>query len=205
MILIGRYHSPFVRRTAIVMKTLGMTFETKNLATSDDKAEIHKYNPVGRVPSLALDDDEVLIDSAAIIDYILEVADPEGRIVPKSGRERRTVLRIAAIGQGAMDKTVASVYERTRRPKDKVFQGWVDMVDGQVTSSLEALEALAASGGDWLYGNSMTLADINAVVVFDQIKRSAAYLAKDGAYPALTALAARCTRLPAFAETLPKV
>ena len=205
MILIGRYHSPFVRRTAIVMKTLGMTFETKALTTSDDKAEIHKYNPVGRVPSLALDDGEVLVDSAAIIDYILEVADPEGRIVPKSGPERRAVLRIAAIGQGAMDKTVASVYERTRRPKDKVFQGWVDMVDGQVTSSLEALETLAASGGDWLHGNSMTLADINAVVVFDQIKRSAAYLAKDGAYPALAALAARCTRLPAFAETLPKV
>jgi len=30
------------------------------------------------------------------------------------------------------------------------------------------------------------------------------YLFKDGAYPALTAFAARCNELPAFAETRPK-
>ncbi len=186
------------------MKTLGMAFETKSLSTADDTAEIRKFNPVGRVPSLALDDGEVLVDSAAIIDYVLEVADPDGRLLPKSGPNRRTVLRTAAIGQGAMDKTVASVYERMRRPKDKVFQGWVDLVDGQTVSALASLEALAASGGEWMHGNGMSLADINAVVVFDQINRSVPYLLKDDPYPALAALSARCNRLPAFAETFVK-
>jgi glutathione S-transferase len=204
MILIGRYQSPFVRRTAIVMKTLGMTFETKGLSTADDAAGIRTFNPVGRVPSLALDDGEVLVDSAAIIDYVLEVADPDGRLLPKSGPDRRTVLRTAAIGQGAMDKAVASVYERTRRPKDKVFQDWVEMVDGQTASALAALDAQAASGGDWMHGDHMTLADINAVAAFDQVGRSVPYLLKGDPYPALAALAARCNRLPAFAETLVK-
>jgi glutathione S-transferase len=204
MILVGRYQSPFVRRTGIVMKTLGMAFETKSLSTADDTAEIRKYNPVGRVPSLVLDDGEVLIDSPAIIDHVLEVADPDGTLLPKSGTDRRAVLRTAAIGQGAMDKAVASVYERTRRPKDKVFQGWVDMVDGQTASALAALEALTA-GRDWMHGDSMTLADINAVVVFDQVGRSVPCLLNDDPYPALAAMSVRCNRLPAFAETQPKV
>lgn len=204
MILVGRYHSPFVRRTGIVMKTLRLAFETKSLSTADDSAEIRKYNPVGRVPSLVLDDGEVLIDSPAIIDHILEIADPEGRLLPKSGPNRRTVLRTAAIGQGAMDKAVASVYERTRRPKDKIFQGWVDMVDGQTASALAALETLA-DGREWMHGEAMTLADINAVVVFDQVSRSVPYLVDGDPYPALAAMSARCNRLPAFAETRPKV
>lgn len=204
MILIGRYHSPFVRRTGVVMKTLGMKFEKQDLSTADDAPEIRKFNPVGRVPSLALDNREGLVDSAAIIDYVLEVADPDGRLLPKSGSDRRTVLRTAAIGQGAMDKAVASVYERTRRPKDKVFSDWVDMLDGQTASALAALEALAVSDGEWMHGDGMTLADINAVVVFDQIGRSVPYLLKADPYPALAAMSARCNRLPAFAETFVK-
>jgi glutathione S-transferase len=201
MILIGRYRSPFVRRTGIVLKTLGMAFETKNLNTAEDTAEIRKFNPVGRVPSLVLDGGEVLIDSQAIIDYALEVADPEGRLLAKSGPNRRAVLRIAAIGQGAMDKAVASAYERNRRPKDKVFPGWVELVDGQVVSALAALEALAASGGKWMHDSGMSLADINAVVAFDQVSMAEPYLMSGNPYPALADLSARCNQLPAFAET----
>ena len=78
------------------------------------------------------------------------------------------------------------------------------MVDGQLASALAALEARAA-GREWMHGESMTLADINAVVVFDQVGRSVPYLMNGDPYPALAALSARCNRLPAFAETQPKV
>ncbi len=204
MLLVGRFQSPFVRRTGIVLKTLGMRFDTKGLTTANDTAEISTYNPVGRVPSLVLDDGEVLVDSQAIIDYALEVADRDHRLLAASGPDRRAVLRLSVIAQGAMEKAVASYYERGRRPKDKVYQDWVDRVDGQCASALAALDAAAAAGGQWLYGDHLTLAEINATAAFDFISRAVPYLMKDNAYPALAALAARCNELPAFAETRPK-
>lgn len=204
MILVGRYQSPFVRRTAVVLKTLGIDYELKSLSTAEDRAEIGKFNPVGRVPSLVLDDGETLIDSQAIIDYLLEIGDSEHRLLAPSGKDRRAVLKISAIAQGAMEKAVSSAYERNRRPKEKVFQGWVDQVEGQSAGGLAALESLAAAGGDWLHGDHMTLADINAVCAYDFIGRAVPRLVKGNAYPALASFVARCNELPAFAETQPK-
>lgn len=201
MILVGRNLSPFVRRTAVVLKTLGLPFDTKGLSTADDAAEILKINPVGRVPSLQLDDGEVLVDSAAIIDYALETSGPDNGLLAASGADRRAVLKISAIAQGAMEKAVASAYERNRRPKEMVYQGWVDHVEGQTSSALRSLEDMAAAAGEWLHGDRLTLADINAVCALDFIRIAVPYLVEAGTYPALESLSARCNELPAFAET----
>ncbi len=201
MILVGRNLSPFVRRSAIVLKTLGLDFESKGLSTADDNDEILKINPVGRVPSLILDDGETVVDSQAIIDHALEVGDPDNQLLAQSGAERRAVLRVSAIAQGAMEKAVASSYERNRRPKEKVYKGWVEKVDAQNASALASLEAMVKAGGDWIHGGHMTLADINAVVAHDFVSIAEPYLVKDDAFPALAALSARCNELPAFAET----
>ena len=40
-----------------------------------------------RVPSLVLDGGETLVDNSAIIDHLLEVGDPEYRLLPASGTE----------------------------------------------------------------------------------------------------------------------
>mgnify|MGYP001992214805 CR=1 FL=1 len=73
MILIGRNVSPFVRRVAALMRLLEIDFEQRFLATADSIDDIAKYNPLGRVPSLVLDNDEILIDSSAIIKYLFEL------------------------------------------------------------------------------------------------------------------------------------
>jgi len=201
MQLIGRTLSPFVRRTAIVLKLLELPYEQVGLSTADDTAEIAKINPVVRVPSLVLDGGETLIDSNAIIDHLLEVGDPEHRLLPASGAERRAVLRLIAIGHGVMEKGVSSSYERNRRPKEKVFDGWVKQVESQVSGGLAALNH-AASNGDWLYGDHLTLADITAVVAYDFTAIGAPYLLKDNPYPALAALTQRCNEQAAFADTV---
>ncbi len=200
MDLIGRNLSPFVRRTAVILKLLDLPYEQRGLSTADDTEEIAKINPVVRVPSLVLDDGECLIDSNAIIDHLLEVGDPDHQLLPAAGAERRAVLHLAAIGHGVMEKAVASSYERNRRPKEKVFDEWVSMVDGQVQGGMAALEQ-AASKGDFLHGDHLTLADVNAVVALDFIAIAVRYLVKETPYPALAALAGRCGELPAFAET----
>jgi glutathione S-transferase len=201
MELIGRNLSPFVRRTAIVLNLLDIPYEQRGLSTADDTAEIATINPVVRVPSLLLDGGEILVDSSAIIDHLLEVGDPGHGLLAAGGAGRRAVLRFAAIGHGVMEKAVSSSYERNRRPKEKVFDGWVKQVESQVTGGLAALND-AAAAGDWLYGDHLTLADVNAVVAHDFTAIAASYLVKDNPYPALADLSRRCNEQAAFADTV---
>lgn len=203
MILVGRNVSPFVRRVAVVLRLSGLSYEQKNLATADQLEEIKEYNPVGRVPALELDDDEVLIDSSAIIDYLTEIAPSDKKLIPISGPERWAVLRFTAIALGVMDKGVALSYERNRRPADKVWDEWVARLSGQVEGGLDALEQ-AMQGIDWLVGDVMTLADVTAVCAYDFAAAAAPDLATADRYPRLASLSERCSEdHPAFAETKP--
>ena len=94
--LIGHYDSPFVRRVGISLHILGMPFERQLLSVFSNADELRSYNPVGRVPALVLDDGEVLIDSAAILDHLDEVVGPQRALMPGSGKARRDALQTTA-------------------------------------------------------------------------------------------------------------
>src|SRR5690349_15598588 len=79
MFLIGQYDSPFVRRVAIAMRLYGIAFEHHAWSTFGDADKIAPYNPLRRVPTLVLDDGEVLIESTAILDYLDETVGPPPR------------------------------------------------------------------------------------------------------------------------------
>ena len=204
MILVGRNVSPFVRRTSVVLKLLGLDYDQAMLSTADDLPDILKSNPVGRVPALILDDGEVLLDSGAIIDHLVEAHDKERKLLPAAGAARRAVLRTTALAHGVMEKGVSSSYERNRRPEDKVFQGWVERCDSQAESGLQALEVQAAAAtGEWLHGDHITLADITTVIAHGFIRASARYVVDRNDFPALAALSSKAGAMPVFAETKP--
>ena len=64
MQLIGMLDSPYVRRTAISLRLLGLPFEHRPISVFRQFDEFAAINPVVRVPSLVCDDGEVLMDSA---------------------------------------------------------------------------------------------------------------------------------------------
>ena len=202
MILIGRFQSPFVRRVAVTLKQYGLPFEHKSISTMTDRVAIQAYNPLARVPALEIDGGEVLVDSAAIIDYLDELAGPVKSITPGKGVERRKVQRAIALATGACEKAVGGIYEKAKRPAEKVHQPWLDQIEGQASEGLAALEEMNPS--PWLTGGRMTQADVTAVCVFDFIKTACPHIAPAGEYPKLEALSQRCNALPAFRETVPK-
>ena len=204
MKLIGRYMSPFTRRVAVSARTLGIEFEHLDLSTMNDGEEIRRYNPMGRVPAVVLDDGTVLVDSAAIVDWLDGQVAPERRLVPASGAARRDVLQLVSWATGAGDKAVVAYYELTRRPEDKIFMPAVEGNVGQIRAAFGVLES-AAAGGGWLVGDRMTQADIAAVIFleFTGIVLEGRF-DRDG-YPALGALSARAyEESAAFAETAPQ-
>ena len=70
MILIGQYDSPFVRRVGIALTLYGIPFEHRPWGVFGDTDKIREYNPLVRVPTLVLDNGEVLIESHLMLDYI---------------------------------------------------------------------------------------------------------------------------------------
>jgi len=86
MILIGQYDSPSVRRVAIAMRLYGLGFEHRPWSTFGEGDKIATFNPLRRVPTLVLDDCEVLIESAAILDYHDDLVGPERAMLAATGR-----------------------------------------------------------------------------------------------------------------------
>lgn len=200
MILIGRYSSPFVRRVGVSLHLLDIPYDLNPISTITDRAAVQVYNPLGRVPALLLDGEEVLIDSSPILDYLDELVGPERALVPPIGADRRHVLKLIAIALGVMEKSLSCYVERKLRPSDKLFQDWLDRCSNQALAGLTALEAITPEDG-WLHDGKITQADITTVCALDFLKLTWADLLANGQFPRLTALAERANMLPPFAVT----
>ncbi|MGK7862089.1 glutathione S-transferase family protein [Falsiroseomonas sp. E2-1-a4] len=198
MILIGRNLSPFVRRTAASLNLLGLRFTQRPFSVAQNAEEIRGFNPLGRVPALVMEDGEVLLDSAAILDALDDLAGPERALVPRSGAARRDVLRAVALAVGATEKVVGAYYE-TRRPDGLRWAEGQAKLTAQAQAAFAALDRLAESHG-WLCGEKLTQADVTAVAGLDFADIVLPELAA-GRFPALAALRDRANAIPAIGET----
>ncbi len=203
MLLIGMFDSPFVRRVAISLKLCGIAFEHADWSVGADFERIRQYNPLVRVPTLVLDDGEVLLESQALLDYLDELVGPQRALLPRLGRERRTALKLMAVAMGAAEKAREQVYERAFRPPEKRYEPWLARCRTQMHGALSELErhATERGAGRWLVGERMTQADISTICAFTFLTDALALSPNIAPYPALRALAARCEALPEFQST----
>lgn len=201
MQLVGQFDSPYVRRVAVSLHLLGLPFTRNIMSVFADAAEMRRVNPLVRIPSLILDDGEVLIDSHAILDHIDEAVGPERALLPRAGAERRRALKIIAHATGAIDKAGAVVYERLLRPAGKVHEPWIDRCRGQLDGALVALDALPQS--PWLLGRRLMQPDVTVAAMLGYLRLRLPEARPAGRYPNLDRLSAACEALPAFRSTVP--
>lgn len=197
MILVGQYDSPFVRRVAVSLRVLGMEYEHDTRSIFGDFEALRAINPVGRIPALVLDGGEVLIDSAAILDHLDQVAGPARALVPATGAARREALRRMALATGVVEKAGATVYENQIRPAALRWPDWIARCRTQAEGALAALEAL-----DWS-APALDQPGITAACVLGWLRIADPSFLPAGRYPGLEALAARCEARPEFAATRP--
>jgi glutathione S-transferase len=198
MILVGQYDSPYVRRVAVSLRVLGFSYEHDTRSVFADFDAMRTVNPLGRIPSLVLDNDEVLIDSAAILDWLDQTVGPERALLPSGGIERRRALRRIALATGAIDKIGAAAYERLIRPA--AFR-WPEWIQRCRTQGAGALAALAAE--PWPAGEKLDQPQITTACMIRYVRMADPDLLPPGRFPALDALSARCEALPAFRATWP--
>jgi glutathione S-transferase len=198
MQLLGGFLSPYVRRTAVSLNQMGIAYESVKVPVWDTPEEIKKHNPLVRIPTLLLDDGDVLVESYAILDALDEMAGAK-RLTPASGAERRKVMKVTAVGAGAIDKTIWAVYELRFHDKEHASRSWVEHNEAQAVGGFEWLNDLAAKAGDgWLCGADITQADITAAVGFSFANKVRPKLDLPGKFPALAAHNAKAEALDAF-------
>lgn len=140
--LIGKLGSPYVRRTAVLLELLGLSFSLEPVAALTEQDLLRKYNPIGRVPALKMGE-RVLIDSVAIALTLLDRYDPAGQLLPRSGWERADALQALALINGTTERVVTAYYEETRRPEEKIWPQWIETAQAQARGGLDALENLS--------------------------------------------------------------
>ena len=198
--LIGMFDSPFVRRVAVSMRLLHIDFSHHNWSVGKDFERIRQFNPLGRVPTLVLEDGTSLIESAAILDYLDDRVGPDKALLPVAGAQRQSALQIMAIAIGAAEKAVLQVYETVFRPAEKRHDPWVMRCREQMLAALDELEKRAAAvpRGNWLAGPRMTQADITAACIFTFLDEVMDLSRGHPPYAALRAASARCESLKEF-------
>ena len=194
MQLIGMLDSPFVRRTAISARFLGLELEHKALSVFRNYDELRAINPLVKAPTLITDKGSVLVDSTLIIDYLEQVA---GRsLMPDDPDERECALRVIGIALTAMEKTAHIHYELQQRPAEFRWPAWRDRLVQQLSGAFTELEQGVDAG--WICGSDVSQADITVAVAwaFGQLM-SSDLIPADG-YPRVAAHAARAEALPEF-------
>ena len=134
--------SPFARKVRIAMDMLGLTDQItiEPADTLDPKDSVRKQNPLGKIPTLILENGTTLFDSAVILEYLDDRAGG-GRILPKLGADRFEALRMQALADGIMDAGILRVYEGRFRPAEKHEAKWIDHQTDKITRTLAALES----------------------------------------------------------------
>ncbi len=203
MILIGRYLSPFSRRCAVTLHHYGISYEHQPLNVIQEPDKVQTVNPLIRIPALILDDGETLVDSAVILDALDHMVSPDKALTPRDGAERRQIMSLVTLATGAAEKAVIVRMERSFRPKEKIYEPWMEHCEGQTKGGIEALDKMAKM--PWMAGERMTQADITAVVVWEFLNIINPELTNRISCPNLLEITARLTDTLPFNETRPTV
>ena len=198
MILVGQYDSPYTRRVAVSLRLLGCAFEHDTRSVFGDFDSMRTTNPLGRIPSLILDDGTTLIDSAAILDWLDQEVGPERALLPPGGLERRLALQRIALASGTIDKVMGIGYERLVRPERYRWPDWIERCRTQAQGGLAALAKLS-----WPIDEPVRQPSITTACMMRYVRLAVPELLPVGRYPVLDALSERCESLPAFRETYP--
>jgi glutathione S-transferase len=195
--------SPFVRRVAVSMQLLGMGYEHANWSVGRDYERIRQYNPMVKVPTLVLDDGEVLSESAAILDYLDQSAGPARALLPAAGRARRDALRLMALSMLAAEKGRDQLQESIFRPKEKIHEPWLERLRSQMNGGLAELDRYCQSrtGEQWLIGSAMSQADITVSCGFTYLNDALPDATVAARHTHLAIFVARCEALEPFTST----
>jgi glutathione S-transferase len=150
--------SPYVRKVMIAAHEMGLQDRLHTVRTvvggTTPHRELMRINPLGKIPTLELEDGSVLYDSPVICEYLDTLHDGP-KLFPSTWPERGVALRRLALGDGMLDAALPWLSERFR-PAEKQSQPHMDLWRAKLLASVDALEQEA----DALADGAMTIGHV---------------------------------------------
>ncbi len=135
--------SPYVRKVMICVYELGLENRVERISSvvslSKPNSDVMRDNPLGRIPTLILDDGRVFHESVVICEYLdsLHSGTP---LFPAKGEARWTALRRHALGNGMLDALLLWRSEMMK-PVARQTPEWLTTFDLKTRNGLKAIEA----------------------------------------------------------------
>lgn len=138
--------SPYVRKVMVVAHEGGLAerIELERVVVSAylPNTELLASNPLGRIPTLILDDGSALYDSRVICEYLDGLHDGP-RLFPQDVAGRLRALRWLALGEGLVDTLILRLYETRVREEAQRSEKLLTASAGKVAAALDAMNAMA--------------------------------------------------------------
>lgn len=195
MILYHSLTSPYARKARVMLLEKRLSFEGVNVA--DSTRSVSEHNPLGKVPTLVLDDGMVLFDSRVITEA-LDALYPEPQLIPSAPLERALVRHWEALADGICDVLIPVVLD-SRRPPEQQDVAHVKKLLGKVEAGLDYIEPMVRDRD--VVGGRFSLADVALVSALGYINLRRPELL-DGR-DVLKAYSARQLERPSLAATVP--
>lgn len=200
MKLLSATPSPYARKVRIALHEKEIPFELVTEVPWNVGANAPKYNPLGKIPVLILDDGECYYESRFILEY-LELQFPQPALFPRDMQHLLAAKRLEVLADGACDALVLVIMER-QRPEEHRSAPWLARQQAKISAAVDETARLVEPGREFTVGDSFSLGDI-AVGTLLQFM--------DLRYPELPwrhhaqldALAQRLWQRPSFRQTVP--
>jgi len=198
MKLYGSLTSPYVRKVRVLIKEKNLPIELVVEDPWPEHSRIASMNPLGKVPTLLLDDGEAVYDSPVVsawLDFRFQCG-----LIPSEQKAYWDCMKWQALAHGIIDATVARVLE-LRRPPEKQMPEAMAREARRVQRALDQIES-RMTGGGVLVGSGFTLADIALGVALQYIDFRDAQPWREG-HPRLARWMAGVAARSSFVDTLP--
>src|SRR6266576_1606828 len=139
MKLLVSHTSPYARKVRIAIAEKKIECDLVEESPWDAGTSVPDYNPLGKVPTLVLDDGTALYDSRVIVEFLDNVS-PISRLIPEEKRDRVAVRRWEALADGVLDAGLLVRYEGTREKKEQ-SKAWVEKQLARMHRAVAQMEA----------------------------------------------------------------
>ena len=203
MKLLSSTASPYTRKVRIVLAEKKIECEIQPVDVQPVENPVNAHNPLGKIPTLILDDGSALYDSRVIVEF-LDGKSPIGRLIPEDLRERVAVRRWEALADGVLDAGLLVRYESLRDATER-SRAWTDK---ELARIRRGMAEMAGGLGEraWCHGERYSLADIAVGCCLGWLGfRKPGDVDWHAEYPSLAKHYEKLMARPAFAETVPQV
>ena len=199
MRLIVTKPSPYARKAWAAVLELGLEgrveiAEVPARPPNMPKPDLEAVNPLGKVPSLILDNGSLIADSPVIVAFLDELSG--GSLIP-SGPERWRALTLEALGDGCMDSGVVLRVDQLkdedcRDPEEVAAHTW------KIARTLDFIEA----DPSWLEG-PFHVGQLSLLCAIDWLAFRSLVPDPEAGRPRLSAWARQLRSRPSLQATIP--